>query len=53
MSQNGEPKIRGAVVGAGHMGQYHILALAEIWGVESDPSLSIAIDAWESYLEPA
>jgi predicted dehydrogenase len=22
------------VVGAGHMGQYHILALAEIWGVE-------------------
>ena len=34
MSQNGEPKIRGAVVGAGHMGQYHILALAEIWNVE-------------------
>jgi len=29
-----EPKIRGAVVGAGHMGQYHVLALAEIWGVE-------------------
>ena len=34
MSQAAEPKIRGAVVGAGHMGQYHILALAEIWGVE-------------------
>jgi predicted dehydrogenase len=34
VSQNGEPKIRGAVVGAGHMGQYHILALAEIWNVE-------------------
>ena len=34
MSQAVEPKIRGAVVGAGHMGQYHILALAEIWGVE-------------------
>ena len=34
MSQGSEPKVRGAVVGAGHMGQYHILALAEIWGVE-------------------
>jgi len=34
VSQIAEPKIRGAVVGAGHMGQYHILALAEIWGVE-------------------
>jgi predicted dehydrogenase len=34
VSQAVEPKIRGAVVGAGHMGQYHILALAEIWGVE-------------------
>jgi predicted dehydrogenase len=30
----GEPRIRAAVVGAGHMGQYHILALAELWGVE-------------------
>src|SRR5262245_66692252 len=29
-----EPRIRGAVVGVGHMGQYHILALAELWGVE-------------------
>ena len=29
-----EPNIRGAVVGAGHMGQYHVLALAEIWGVD-------------------
>lgn len=26
---------------------------AEIWGEGSDPSLSIAVDAWESYLEPA
>ena len=34
MSQAVDPEIRGAVVGAGHMGQYHILALAEIWGVE-------------------
>ena len=34
MTNGTEPKIRGAVVGAGHMGQYHILALAEIWGVE-------------------
>jgi len=29
-----ETRIRGAVVGAGHMGQYHVLALAELWGVE-------------------
>jgi predicted dehydrogenase len=29
-----ETRIRGAVVGAGHMGQYHTLALAELWGVE-------------------
>src|SRR4029077_15381829 len=28
------PTIRGGAGGAGHMGQYHILALAEIWGVE-------------------
>ena len=34
MTNGTEPKVRGAVVGAGHMGQYHILALAEIWGVE-------------------
>jgi nitrile hydratase len=26
---------------------------AEIWGEGADPSLSISIDAWESYLEPA
>ncbi|MGD9912912.1 MAG: nitrile hydratase subunit beta [Rhizobiaceae bacterium] len=26
---------------------------AEIWGEGSDPMLSISIDAWESYLEPA
>lgn len=25
----------------------------EIWGPESDPTLSIAIDCWEPYLEPA
>ena len=29
-----EPKIRAAVVGAGHMGQYHILAFMELWDVE-------------------
>jgi predicted dehydrogenase len=29
-----ESRIRGAVVGTGHMGQYHILALAELWGVD-------------------
>lgn len=26
---------------------------AEIWGEGADPTLSISIDAWESYLEPA
>jgi predicted dehydrogenase len=34
MTGAAEARIRGAVVGAGHMGQYHILALAELWGVE-------------------
>ena len=26
---------------------------AEIWGESADPTLSVSIDAWESYLEPA
>jgi len=26
---------------------------AEIWGEGADPTLSVSIDAWESYLEPA
>ncbi len=26
---------------------------AELWGREADPTLSVSIDAWESYLEPA
>jgi nitrile hydratase beta subunit len=26
---------------------------AELWGADSDPSLSVAIDCWEPYLEPA
>ena len=34
MIRPGEPRIRAAVVGTGHMGQYHVLALAELWGVE-------------------
>jgi predicted dehydrogenase len=34
MTDVSEPRIRGVVVGAGHMGQYHILALAELWGVD-------------------
>jgi predicted dehydrogenase len=34
MTPPSEPRIRGAVVGTGHMGQYHILALAELWGVD-------------------
>jgi nitrile hydratase len=25
----------------------------EIWGDAADPTLTISIDAWESYLEPA
>jgi nitrile hydratase len=25
----------------------------EIWGADADPTLSVSIDAWESYLEPA
>ena len=25
----------------------------EIWGEESDPELTVSVDAWESYLEPA
>jgi predicted dehydrogenase len=34
VTQSSDPRIRGAVIGTGHMGQYHILALAELWGVE-------------------
>ena len=34
MRRNGEPRIRAGVVGAGHMGQYHILALMEQWDIE-------------------
>lgn len=26
---------------------------AEIWGPEADPTLTLSIDAWESYLDPA
>jgi nitrile hydratase len=25
----------------------------EIWGDNADPTLTVSIDAWESYLEPA
>ena len=25
----------------------------EIWGDDADPTLTVSIDAWESYLEPA
>ncbi len=25
----------------------------EIWGEGADPTLTVSIDAWESYLEPA
>ena len=33
MMPSADLRIRGAVVGTGHMGQYHILALAELWGM--------------------
>ena len=29
-----------------------VFAAAEIWGEDADPTLSVSIDAWESYLEP-
>jgi len=25
----------------------------ELWGEQADPTVSVSIDAWESYLEPA
>ena len=25
----------------------------ELWGKDADPTLSVSVDAWESYLEPA
>ena len=31
---DGQGRTRAGVVGAGHMGQYHILALAELWDVD-------------------
>ncbi len=34
MSTGLDPKIRAGVVGAGHMGQYHILAFMELWDVD-------------------
>jgi len=39
-----DSRLRGAVVGAGHMGQYHILALAEIWGVDLVAVVDIDLD---------
>src|SRR4029453_4183204 len=52
VSQNGEPKIRGAVVGAGHMGQYHILALAEIWNVELAGVVDVDFDRAQRVAAP-
>ena len=28
-------------------------AAVELWGEQADPAVSVSIDAWESYLEPA
>ena len=25
----------------------------DLWGPDADPNLSVSVDAWESYLEPA
>jgi predicted dehydrogenase len=44
MTRTPEARLRGAVVGAGHMGQYHILALAEIWGVDLVAVVDIDLD---------
>jgi nitrile hydratase subunit beta len=30
-----------------------VFTAAEIWGEGADPTLTVSIDAWESYLEPA
>ncbi len=30
-----------------------VFSAAEIWGDQADPTLTVSIDAWESYLEPA
>ena len=35
------------------MGLHGRLRAAEIWGEGADPTLTVSIDAWESYLEPA
>jgi predicted dehydrogenase len=32
--QSSEPRVRAGVVGAGHMGNYHILVCAEMWDVD-------------------
>ena len=34
MRASGEPRLRAGVVGAGHMGQYHLLVYAELWDIE-------------------
>jgi predicted dehydrogenase len=34
MARRGQKRMRAAVVGAGHMGQYHILVYAEVWDVD-------------------
>jgi predicted dehydrogenase len=44
MTQPSDPRLRGAVVGAGHMGQYHVLALAEIWGVDLAGVVDVDLD---------
>jgi nitrile hydratase len=30
-----------------------VFAGTELWGADADPSLSVAVDCWEPYLEPA
>ena len=47
-----ESRIRGAVVGTGHMGQYHILALAELWGVDLVGVVDADLDKARRVAEP-
>ena len=30
-----------------------VFAATELWGEDADPNLTVSVDAWESYLEPA
>jgi predicted dehydrogenase len=48
MSVSSAPRIRAGVVGAGHMGQYHIVALMELWDVDLVGIADVAVDRAEA-----